>query len=208
MVISSATQFIHLFRLIIVATDCENVTGHNPHILGYDFRFQGMQTLWEGLPLQAPPQVQFLHSPASSPRNSLPGSLDSTGTTLSSVRSLSSRLPSAVASVDPLHGSYTAALNALVPPRSFNWETRIKASTNKLQHRVAILQLCGFLSRENDLDAIKRFARFPLYFCLFSNGVYRRWEKEGKRRKAACWALFCNHAKYAIQILTNSTGRC
>jgi hypothetical protein len=140
--------------------DCENLTGHNTHILGYDFRFQGVQALWEGLPLQVPGQIQFLHSPASSPRNSLPGSLDSTGTTLSSARSLSSKLPSAIPNVDPLHGSYTAALNALVPPHSFNRETRIKVASNKLQHRLAILQLCGFLSEEDDIDAIKRFGNF------------------------------------------------
>jgi hypothetical protein len=107
--------------------------------------------------MQAPIQVQFLHSPASSPRTSLPGSLDSTGTTLSSARSLSSRLPPSVSPVDPLHGSYTAALSALLPPNSFNRETRIKVATSKAQHRLAILQLIGFLANEDDIDAIKRY---------------------------------------------------
>lgn len=110
--------------------------------------------------MQAYPQPQFLHSPSSSPRTSLPGSLDSTGTTLSSAKSLSSRFTPVNSPVDPLHGSYTAALSALVPPNSHNRDTRIRVATSKLQHRMAMLQLCGFLSDEADVDSIKRSADF------------------------------------------------
>ncbi|KZS98492.1 hypothetical protein SISNIDRAFT_448741 [Sistotremastrum niveocremeum HHB9708] len=160
---------------------------HMSNQSGYDFTFQGVQTIWEGFT----PTTNFnALSQSLTPRNAAHLELENNypdGSSLSpSVSRAKVRKSRSPAPIGP-HGSYVAAVTSLASRKDpERWSSRSTVLTAKANQRKLALQLCGFGESDDDLAAITR------------------WDQEGKRRKAACWAVFSGQTKMALDLLTKS----
>ncbi|TFK44098.1 hypothetical protein BDQ12DRAFT_640512 [Crucibulum laeve] len=162
-----------------------------PRIHGYDFGYQGLMGIWEGL---TPTRI-IIHEetvddtpvaiqrsllldpppPGHSGRHQYGG-----GERISSRRSQSP--------ADDLHGNWQAALAALATRRGADrssWKPNFV--TSKVVQRQAALQLCGWSLKEEELTS-----------------AIRRWDKEGKISRAACWLVFTRQYTKAVDLLMRS----
>lgn len=89
-----------------------------------------------------------------------------------------------------VHGDFQAAIATIASRKgaeALMWRPTVP--TNKVVQRSVALQLCGWSLKEEELnDAIKR------------------WEKEGKHSRAACWLVFTGQYTKAVELLMRSKG--
>ncbi|KAH7916597.1 hypothetical protein BJ138DRAFT_1201984 [Hygrophoropsis aurantiaca] len=159
-----------------------------PRLHGYDFSHQGLLGIWDGFP----PISQA--SDTGSAVNSLTEisasqtfTFESTQSTLSSAV-LSNPTRSNGSSEDASHGDFRAAILHIISRQGAErlaWKP--SAHTNKLERRQFALQLCGWSLKEEDL-----------------NVAIKRWEKEGKHSRAACWLVFTQQYSKALELLMRS----
>jgi len=91
-----------------------------------------------------------------------------------------------------MYGNWNAALAALAERRGSErergaWKPALPMATAKLTQRQLCLQLCGWSLKDEELKA-----------------SVRRWDKEGKVSKAACWLVFTKQYSKAMEILMKS----
>ncbi|KAI0032699.1 hypothetical protein K488DRAFT_49368 [Vararia minispora EC-137] len=151
---------------------------------GFDFSNQGLLGIWESFPsssaaLTSPPS---LSSPAHRPM----ALEESTGLGLARPRSKRGRHRSEIST------EFNAALLALGAYHGLTigsepgWKPGVR--TGRLLQRRFALELCGWSVKEEEFDAV----------------VTRRWEKDGKRSRAACWLVFTRKHNRAIDLLMRS----
>jgi WD repeat-containing protein mio len=89
-----------------------------------------------------------------------------------------------------IHNDFQAAIASIGSRKgseALMWRPTVP--TNKVVQRSVALQLCGWSLKEEELnDAIKR------------------WEKEGKHSRAACWLVFTGQYNKAVDLLMRSKG--
>lgn len=155
---------------------------------GYDFAYEGLIGVWEGLQSSnSGIESKFLEpQPLSSKMRN----------------SRRSRSPA-----DDFHGNFHAALTSLTTRRGMDrssWKPTV--STNRLIQRQVALQLCGWSFKEDEfMSEIKRYC-IPM-LCPDTLNM-ARWEKEGKFSRAACWLVFTRQYGKAIELLLRSDGMC
>ncbi|KAF8167441.1 hypothetical protein B0H34DRAFT_645099 [Crassisporium funariophilum] len=167
-----------------------------PRLHGYDFSYQGLLGIWEGFkPMDIHSQHIVDDTPIAVQRSLL---LDlpvagpqvhhshSSSTGSSGYERHTSRRSHSPA--DDLHGSWPAALTSLAARRGADRSTwKPTVPTNKLAQRQIALQVCGWSLREEELAA-----------------AVKRWEKEGKLSRAACWLVFTRQYSKAVDLLMRS----
>lgn len=185
----------------------EVLTVPTAQLHGYDFGYQGLLGIWEGLvpaslPLlvgDAPITQQSLLfdlPPTANPHypgyvHSHTGSTGSISIGASGVASNLSKRRSR-SPTDSRHGNWPAALLALAARRGSDtskssWKPAVH--TSKLLQRQIALQVIGWSLRDDELsDAI------------------RRWQKEGQFARAACWLVFTKQYGKAVELLMRSDG--
>ncbi|KAL5528601.1 hypothetical protein ACEPAF_7737 [Sanghuangporus sanghuang] len=157
-------------------------------IHGFDFSYQGILGIWNGLEVTASQEVVSilegldLASPSESSSSTLVGMgpISDAGPSLRS--HFSSRRNRKAG--DGFHGNYSAALNMLNSRSHLDksmWKPTIH--TDKTQQRRLALALCDWKIGEDEI---------------------LRWEKEDKHSQAACWLLFTNQGARAIEVLMKS----
>jgi len=182
---------------------------------GYDFSFQGLLGIWEGLvPMPNPPQPPLVGDAPITMQQTLlfdlptianppyPYINHSHTSSIGSTASISSESSGVTTNLfthrnnspaDALHGNWPAALAALGFRRGSdtvksNWKPAVQ--TSKLLQRQIALQIIGWSLRDDELsDAIKR------------------WQKEGQFARAACWLVFTRQYGKAVELLMRSDGR-
>ncbi|KAG2016457.1 hypothetical protein CC2G_009625 [Coprinopsis cinerea AmutBmut pab1-1] len=155
-----------------------------PRLHGYDFSYQGLLGLWEGFQPVAPPNAHSVDdTPIATQRLlDVPGS----GHSAAGFERQASRRSHSPA--DDLYGNWNAAISALMERRGSErsaWKPSLP--TTKLHQRQLALQLCGWSLRDEELKA-----------------AVRRWEKEGKISRAACWLVFTKQYSKAMDLLMRS----
>ncbi|TFK53760.1 hypothetical protein OE88DRAFT_1656037 [Heliocybe sulcata] len=149
---------------------------------GLDFSYEGLLGVWESSPQTlAPGTPEDLQSALQSP--------------MVSISSLSSPNLSALGLEYPLHRTTSRSKHlkarshshASEPPVAFSAGNRATVQTGKTEQRELALQLCGWQVAPDD----------------FANEI-RRWEKEGKHSKAACWLVFTGQYSKALEVLMRS----
>lgn len=169
---------------------------------GYNFAYQGLSSIWEGFKPMHPPPPSSQPTPRMPVRNSL---YDVAGPTSSPLlaplnldvptRSTSrhaggrkrnqaptSHLPEEfLAAIEELNARSRAVRDGVA------WKPSVK--TERLAQRRFALQLCGWSLAQDDL------AR-----------AIKRWEKEQKYSQAACWLVFTEQYKEAIDMLMRTSG--
>ncbi|KAH7888971.1 hypothetical protein F5I97DRAFT_2006108 [Phlebopus sp. FC_14] len=170
----------------------ENMCVPTSRIHGYDFSYQGVSGIWEGIPaLPHPPENR---SSVSSLGDLL--SASSGGTAVDSIHpsrssSIATFGPSSsyFQTMDDLsYGDFNAAIDALLlrqGPGKKLWSPTLR--TNKLSQRQFALQLCGWYLNEDEL----------------SNAI-TKWEKDGQQARAACWLVFSRQYTKALELLMRS----
>ncbi|KAI0699871.1 hypothetical protein C8T65DRAFT_742322 [Cerioporus squamosus] len=173
-------------------------TSPSPVIEGYNFAYQGLSGIWEGFkPVRpSPPSGQptprlpmrstLFDGPTASPLLA-PLSLEVPPHRSSSKHTGRKR---SQAPASNLPEDFLAAIEEL-NARSGNTESaaawKPSVATGRLSQRRFALQLCGWSLAQDDL------AR-----------AMRRWEKENKHSQAACWFVFTEQHKQAIDMLMRS----
>ncbi|RXW20412.1 hypothetical protein EST38_g5435 [Candolleomyces aberdarensis] len=157
-----------------------------PRVHGYDFSYQGLIGIWEGFQPSSPP-------------HSDPTSVDDTPTAVNRTlldipgagnqheRQGSSRRSYSPA--DDLHGNWAVALTTIAERRGVDrslWKPPVP--TTKLVQRQVALQLCGWSLKDEELKT-----------------AVKRWEREGKLTRAACWLVFTKQHTRAIDLLMQSS---
>lgn len=168
-----------------------------PRLHGYDLSYQGLQGIWDGIPPMAI-QSQPLLAEDTPVAGLRPLLLDLPPPGFSSHPSYSSSSGNVLqerqtprrshSPVDDLHGNWQAALATLASRRSADrssWKPTV--ATAKLVQRQIALQLCGWSLREDELKA-----------------AIKKWEKEGKFSRAACWLVFTKQYSKAVDLLMRS----
>ncbi len=191
----------HIHLLTMLLPDSQRlITSPSPVIEGYNFAYQGLSGIWEGFkPVRpSPPSGQptprlptrstLFDGPTASPLLA-PLSLEvptrrpsskNTGRKRSQVPA--SNLPEDfLAAIDELNARSGNSESAA------SWKPSV--ATGRLSQRRFALQLCGWSLAQDDL------AR-----------AMRRWEKENKHSQAACWLVFTEQHKQAIDMLMRSKG--
>ncbi|KAH7928941.1 hypothetical protein BV22DRAFT_1030156 [Leucogyrophana mollusca] len=158
-----------------------------PRLHGYDFSNQGLIGIWESFPpiSQLPETGSHTLSGAVSP-SSQALSFDSSQS-ISSLSMLNNSIPNRSVE-DPSHGDFRAAvlaINSRHETERSPWKPSIY--TNRLEQRQLALQLCGWSLKEDDLGI-----------------AIRRWEKDGKYSRAACWLVFTQQYNKALELLMRS----
>ncbi|KAF7980728.1 hypothetical protein HWV62_36737 [Athelia sp. TMB] len=154
-----------------------------PRLYGYDFSYQGLLGIWEGFQSQP-------HEPAGSaptPRNGL---LDLPPTTPGGIGAAAGGLSRrhALSPSDEIHGDFHAAIVALSSRKGTErlaWKPPV--SSQKVEQRLFALQLCGWSLKDEDLQ-----------------NAIKKWEKEGKHSRAACWLVFTRQYSKAVELLMRS----
>lgn len=187
------------------------------HLHGYDFSYQGLLGIWEGFPPTPPSQRrQFVDDVPAVVQHSLlfemppigpqlfPGHVH--GHTHSASTGSMGLTPTGNATVgggttnhtkgrsrspvDDLGGNWPAALAALAARRGSDrssWKPTVH--TSKLTQRQIGLQVIGWSLREDELAA-----------------AIKRWQKEGRFARAACWLVFTKQYSKAVELLMRSDG--
>ncbi|KAM5536681.1 hypothetical protein V8D89_009608 [Ganoderma adspersum] len=163
-------------------------------IEGYNFSYQGLAGIWEGFrPIRpSPPSGQ--PTPRMAPRNTLfdaataspllaPLNLDAPPRPSSKHGGRRRNQPPA----SSLPEDFLNAIDELNRRSGGSEAWKPSVSTGRLSQRRFALQLCGWSLAPDDL------AR-----------AVRRWEKEGKHSQAACWLVFTEQYKPAIDMLMRS----
>ncbi|KAI1787427.1 hypothetical protein LXA43DRAFT_1029054 [Ganoderma leucocontextum] len=166
----------------------------SPIIEGYNFAYQGLAGIWEGFrPIRpSPPSGQ--PTPRTAPRNTLfdastaspllaPLNLDAPPRPNSKHARRKRNQPPA----SSLPEDFLSAIDELNRRSGSSEAWKPSVSTLRLSQRRFALQLCGWSLAQDDL------AR-----------AVRRWEKEGKHSQAACWLVFTEQYKQAIDTLMRS----
>ncbi|EGO25930.1 hypothetical protein SERLADRAFT_415303 [Serpula lacrymans var. lacrymans S7.9] len=149
---------------------------------GYEFSHQGLLGIWEGFPpvpqhqvsVSAPTFTSFHTSPSRLGLENSQSSLLSVLTGLSEKQTYGSEIV--------VQSDFQSAIADLCTRREIDktsWKPTV--STNKLEQRQLALQLCGWSLREEDLAL-----------------AIKRWEKDGKHSRAACWLVFTH--SYEIRV--------
>jgi WD repeat-containing protein mio len=180
----SSTTLVSVLLTNYNTLDSRDLLSSPTHrINGYDFSYQGLQGIWEGF--QALPQ-QPESDPT--PRNmylELPH--EETMFESSHLKPHAGRRSSHSPEV---HGDFQAAIATIASRKgseALMWRPTVV--TNKVVQRSIALQLCGWSLKEEELnDAIKR------------------WEKDGKHSRAACWLVFTGQYTKAVELLMRSKG--
>ncbi|KAF9462363.1 hypothetical protein BDZ94DRAFT_738933 [Collybia nuda] len=142
---------------------------------GYDFAYQGLQGIWEGLQPLPNPNLQ----PESGPPNPY---LDPPAYYHERRSSRHNNT-----STDDAYGNFQAALSTLAARRPGDRSWKPSVSTTKVIQRQIALQLCGWSLRDEEL-----------------NNFIKRWEKDGEISRAACWLVFTKQYTKAIDLLMRS----
>ncbi|KAL0954758.1 hypothetical protein HGRIS_003708 [Hohenbuehelia grisea] len=146
-----------------------------PRLQGYDFSYEGLLGIWEGLrPLPVPPNA--------TPANADQYNLDSSDTIPSSEKPVRSKS-------DDARRKFNAALKELAARRGVNksqWKPTI--TTGKQLQRQLALELCGWSWKEEDFDA-----------------SIKRWESDENYSRAACWLVFSRQYSKAVEVLMRSS---
>ncbi|KZT04227.1 WD40 repeat-like protein [Laetiporus sulphureus 93-53] len=166
-----------------------------PYLEGYNFAYQGLSGIWESFhssQLQAStsthttPRVVRRHILPNTPVHSLsPLPLESLTRTMSRH---SSRRRHGQAANAGLPDDFLLAIIALNERNGIgigDWKP--VANTAKLAQRQLALKVCGWSLAEEDLAS-----------------AIKRWEKENKHSQAACWLVFTDHFKRAVEVLMRS----
>ena len=174
-----------------VVTDSQEVLSiPTPRLHGYDVSYQGLLGIWEGISPSASPSASQLADDTPMPiHRSLLLDLPPHGSQHHVHASTSQRRTHSPA--DDLHGNWPAALATLAARRGADrssWKPTVP--TSKLLQRQVALQLCGWSLRDDELAA-----------------AIKRWEKEGKLSRAACWLVFTRQYSKAVELLMRSDGR-
>ncbi|OCH85554.1 hypothetical protein OBBRIDRAFT_739720 [Obba rivulosa] len=161
---------------------------------GYNFAYQGVQGIWEGFkPVHTQPSA-----PPTTPRVPPRALLDIPVTPAIANLSLGSqkgRSTSRQGSKRRSHHSVAIpddfvaavlAINARNGIDKSSWRPLV--ATNRLPQRRLALQLCGWSLAEDDLAH-----------------AIRKWEKEERFSQAACWLVFTEQHKAAVELLMRST---
>ncbi|GBE80545.1 WD40 repeat-like protein [Sparassis crispa] len=164
-----------------------------PRLEGYNFAYQGLSGIWEGL--RSSQSSSSAHPTPRMPQRSMP--LDSPTLAMSTLASEShvtrttSRRATRRRSHPPapaIPEDFLAAIKTLnercATDRS-SWQP--SATTSKLSQRQFALQLCGWSLCQDDLAH-----------------AIRRWEKENRHSQAACWLVFTDQHKSAVDLLMRS----
>ena len=139
----------HLLRLGVDSRECLSIPNSNPNsmpnakINGYDFAYEGLRGIWEGVPLRKTAPVP---ERSRKPEQDLLQPSENTHSR-SSKRNLSPTSPKDIR--DP----FTAALQTLSTRKGLSnvsWKPAVTTS-KPLQRQVA-LQLCGWSMKEEDLN--------------------------------------------------------
>ncbi|TFK24770.1 hypothetical protein FA15DRAFT_618942 [Coprinopsis marcescibilis] len=164
-----------------------------PRLHGFDFAFQGLAGIWEGLQPSSPqaPPNSVDDTPIAVQRSLLldvPGSLPTHHSQQSSSAGGVGTSRRSHSPADDLYGNWNAVLAVLIERRGVD-KTSWKPSlpTTKLAQRQLALQLCGWSLRDEELKA-----------------AVKRWEKEGKVSRAACWLVFTKQYSKAMEVLMRS----
>lgn len=141
-----------------------------PHLHGYDFSYQGVQGIWEGLKLSntisAIPQTIVDDTPIAHQRSLLldlpPLGAPHHTHTSSSGSGTGHHSHRSHSPADDFHGDWSGALSVLAARRGVvrtSWKPLVK--TDKLIERQISLELCGWSLREEEVArSIKRFVSY------------------------------------------------
>ncbi|KAF8971267.1 hypothetical protein BDZ97DRAFT_1901867 [Flammula alnicola] len=154
-----------------------------PRLHGYDFSYHGLMGIWEGFPATdaATPQSHLSDDTPIAIQRSLLLDLPVTGN-----QGHASRRSHSPA--DDLHGNWSAALATLAARRGIDrWSWKPPVATSKLVQRQVALHVCGWSLREEEIAA-----------------SIKRWEKDGRLSKAACWLVFTGQFGKAADLLMRS----
>ncbi|EPQ56887.1 hypothetical protein GLOTRDRAFT_115046 [Gloeophyllum trabeum ATCC 11539] len=159
---------------------------------GLDFSYEGLLGVWESAPATstAPGTPEDLQSALQSPLMPVLSS--------SNLSALGLEYPHPIhrtTSRSKHHKDRPHASSSMDPPVAFSagrgLDTpsggRLSVHTAKSEQRELALQLCGWQLTPED----------------FANEI-RRWEKEGKHSKAACWLVFTGQYSKALEVLMRS----
>lgn len=139
-----------------------------PHLHGYDFSYQGVQGIWEGLKpsnTASAHQHTVVDDTPIAHKHSLLLDTPALGAphharASSSGNSTGHHSHHSHSSADDLHGDWSSALSVLAARRGVNrtsWKPLVK--TDKLIERQISLEVCGWSLREEEVArSIKRFA--------------------------------------------------
>ena len=194
--------FIEWTNLLIVwLPDSQRLTtSPSPVIEGYNFSYQGLSGIWEGFkPVRtSPPSGQptprlpmrsaLFDGPAASPLLA-PLSLEVPLHRSSSRHTGRKRnqIPASNLPEDYLTAIEELNARSGIPDSNGAWKPSV--STGRLSQRRFALKLCGWSLAPDDLA-----------------GAIRRWERENKHSQAACWLVFTEQHKEAIDMLMRSKG--
>ncbi|KAI0949126.1 hypothetical protein AcW1_008824 [Taiwanofungus camphoratus] len=163
-----------------------------PRLEGYNFAYQGLFGIWEGLRSSQSQASSSGHpTPRMPQRTTLLDIPGSTMPALDTGMGAHSKHGSQRRSHPPntaLPEDYLAAVNTLNDRSSSQQHVwRPAVATAKLAQRRLALQLCGWSLGEDDLAH-----------------MIKRWEKEKKHSQAACWLVFTGQYKRAVDVLMRS----
>ncbi|KAF9483146.1 hypothetical protein BDN70DRAFT_800339 [Pholiota conissans] len=165
-----------------------------PRLNGFDFSYHGLLGIWEGfapidgtapgnLSDDTPLALQrslLLDLPVPNVHHSRSGSTGGGNYGRSSRRSHSP--------VDDLQDNWSAALADLANRRGIDrWSWKSPVPTNKLVARQVALTVCGWSLREEEITA-----------------NIKKWERDGKISKVACWLVFTGQFGKAADMLMKS----
>ncbi|KZT65334.1 hypothetical protein DAEQUDRAFT_747081 [Daedalea quercina L-15889] len=163
-----------------------------PRVEGFNFSYQGLLGIWEGFPSSHPHTSTSTHT---TPRVAVRRSM-LPNTPIQSLSALpldinakpSSRHSSRRRPHGGVSDEFLAAVTILADRNGLDttsWKPAV--TTSRLTQRHLGLHLCGWSLAEDELmHAIKR------------------WEKEGRHSQAACWLVFMDQSKFAIELLMRS----
>ncbi|KAF8893606.1 hypothetical protein BD779DRAFT_1609907 [Infundibulicybe gibba] len=170
----------HNSGILTIFTDSQELLcSPTPRVHGFDFTFEGLLGIWDGFP-------PLSNDTNTTPMNIYSDLLEPPGYQShqrhSSQRSLSP--------ADEMHGNFSAAVATLASRKGGEkavWRPTIL--TSKPNQRQVALQLCGWSLKEGE------FA-----------DVVKRWEKDGRQSRAACWLVFTRQYTKAVDLLMRSDG--
>ncbi|TDL25945.1 WD40 repeat-like protein [Rickenella mellea] len=164
---------------------CRQLLSYGSHkIHGFDFSYQGLLGIWEGLQVASPNDsgVNFEGPEIPVASEFPPSPLDANLDIPSPPRLRHARRSHSP--TDSYHGDYITALNTLNSRRDVDKSTtKVTVTTSKLAHRRLALALCNWKIGEE---------------------VFQQWEREGKHSQVACWLYFLNQPSRAIDVLMRS----